>query len=71
VISLIKEGNFMIVAMIIGLISTGVSILVHNEKQDQIASTLAWFFTYFLLMTLWSAITEPEQKPEEVANDAS
>lgn len=61
----------MIIAMIIGLISTGVSILVQNEKQDQIASALAWFFTYFLLMTLWATITGPEQKPEEVANDAS
>jgi hypothetical protein len=60
----------MIIAMIVGLLSTGMSILVHNEKQDQIASTLAWFFTYFLLMTIWSAITEPEQKPE-ATNDVS
>jgi preprotein translocase subunit SecG len=60
----------MIVAMIVGLLSTCVSILVQNEKHDQIASTLAWFLTYFFLMTLWSAITEPEQKPEEATNDA-
>jgi hypothetical protein len=61
----------MIFTIIIGLLSTGMSILVHNKSNDSIAATLAWFFTYFLLMTIYSEVVECKTKPEEVSNDAS